>query len=166
MYKDSLIQLNLSLATLHKYLDVVFFFRVVTRRIEINPTVIPQIRGRIRTTSYSRNPDITLFSIRPCTSATVQWSFLNRNCTIWNTLAADLGLSISCYLKLPFMVATHKPVSLSTSLMTLALLNLHACPVTLPANQDETLPVSFDSTVNFTYFSHLCLRLATIGSCC
>ena len=61
------------------------------------------------------------------------------------------------------MVATHKPFSLSTSLMTLALLNLHACPVTLPANQDETLPVSFDSTVSFTYFSHLCLRLARVN---
>jgi len=79
---------------------MVFLFRVVTGRIEINPTVISRIRGRIRTIKYTivSNPDITLFLIRPCTSTTVQRSFLNRICTIWNALAADLGLFISCYL--------------------------------------------------------------------
>ena len=49
--------------------------------------------------------------------------------------------------------------------MTLMTLNLHVCPITLPVNQDETLPAAFDSNVSFTYFSHLCLRLAIIGSC-
>ena len=64
------------------------------------------------------------------------------------------------------MVATNKLVFHLTSLMTLALLNLHACPVTLPVIQDEKLPVACDSAVSFTYFSDLCLRLAIIGSCC
>ena len=79
---------------------MLFFFRVVTGRIEINPTVISRIRGRIRTITYTiaSNLDITLFLIRPCTSTTVQRSFLNRICTIWNALAVDLGLFISCYL--------------------------------------------------------------------
>ena len=79
-------------------------------------------------------------------------------CRSWTVYFLLFKLFESC----PFMVATNKTMSLSTSLMTLALLNLHACPVTLSVIQDETLKVSFDST----YFSDLCLRLAIIGSCC
>ena len=55
------------------------------------------------------------------------------------------------------MVATDKPFLLLTSLMALALLNLHACPVTLCIIQDERLPTVFNSTVSFTYFSDLSL---------
>ena len=64
------------------------------------------------------------------------------------------------------MAATNTPLSLSKSLMTLTLLNLHACPVTLPVIQDETLPVAFDSTVSFTYFCDLCLRLLLLQCPC
>ena len=64
------------------------------------------------------------------------------------------------------MVATNKLLFHLTSLMTLVLLNLHACAVTLPVIQDERLPVACDSTVSFTYFSDLCLSLAITSSCC
>ena len=64
------------------------------------------------------------------------------------------------------MVATNKLLFHLTSLMNLALLNLHACPVTLAVIQDEKLPVAFEKTVSFTCLSDLCLRLAIIGSCC
>ena len=48
----------------------------------------------------------------------------------------------------------------------LALFNLHTYPVTLYINEDEGLPAVFNSTISFTYFRDLCLRLAVIGSHC
>ena len=149
---------------------MVFFIRVVTGRSEINPTVISRIRGRIRTITYTipSNPDITLFLIRPCTSATVQRSFLNRICTIWNALAADLGLSTSCYLNSlkAALYVCYKQAPVPSYIPDDPRSSKSTCLVTLAVIQDEKLPVACDSTVSVTYFSDLCLRLAVIGSCC
>ena len=102
-YKDRLIQLNLlPLTYWHEYLDTVFFFTAVTGRVEINPTVIPQIRAPTRTTRYTINPDILFFFIRNCKTTSFQRSPFNRTCRIWNALAADLGLLFFSTLKLFF----------------------------------------------------------------
>ena len=75
-YKDMLIQSNLlPLTEWHEYLDMVFFFKAVTGRVEVNPTVTPLKRASIRTTRYTSNPNITLFLIRSCKSTTFQRSF-------------------------------------------------------------------------------------------
>ena len=55
-------QLNLlPLTHWYEYRDTVFFFKAVTGRVEINRTVIPQIRAPTRTTKYTINPDILYF---------------------------------------------------------------------------------------------------------
>ena len=77
---------------------MVFFFKAVTGRIEINPTVTPRICAATRTTRYTSNPDITLFLIRYCKTTTFEKSFFNRTSRIWKALAADLGLSVACSL--------------------------------------------------------------------
>ena len=59
-YRDRLIQLNLlPLTYWQDYLDMVFFFKAVTGRVEINPTVTPRIGVPTRTTRYTSNPDTT-----------------------------------------------------------------------------------------------------------
>ena len=89
-------QLNLlPLTYWHEYLDMVFLFKAVTGRVEINPTVTPRIRAPTSTTRYTSNLDITLFLIRSC-KRTFQRSFFNRTGRIWNALAVDLGLSVAC----------------------------------------------------------------------
>ena len=42
---------------------MVFFFKAVTGRVEINLTVTPRIRAPTRTTRYTSNPGTTLCSI-------------------------------------------------------------------------------------------------------
>ena len=54
----------LPLAYWHEYLDMVFFFKAVTGRVEINPAVSPRIPAPTRTARYTSNPDFTLFLIR------------------------------------------------------------------------------------------------------
>ena len=59
-YKDGLIQLNLlPLTYWQEYLDIVFFFKAITGRVEINPTVTPRIGAPTRTTRYTSNPHTT-----------------------------------------------------------------------------------------------------------
>ena len=52
--------------------------KAFTGRVEINATVTPRIRGPTRTTTYTSNPDITLFLNRSCKSTTFQRSFLTE----------------------------------------------------------------------------------------
>ena len=78
-YKDRLIQLNLLLLTYwQEYPDMVFFFKAVTARVEINPTVTPWTRAPTRTSRYTSNPDTTLCPIRYCKTTTFQRSFLTE----------------------------------------------------------------------------------------
>ena len=59
-YKDGLIQLNLlPLTYWQEYLYMVFFFKAITGRVEIDPTVTPRIGAPTRTTRYTSNPDTT-----------------------------------------------------------------------------------------------------------
>ena len=77
---------------------MVFFFKAVTGRVQINPTVTPRIRAATRTTRYTNNLDITLFLTRYCKTTTFKRLFFNRTSRIWKALAADLGLSVACSL--------------------------------------------------------------------
>ena len=98
-FKDRLIQLNLhSLTYWHEYLNMVFFLKAVTGRVEINPTVTFRIHSSTRTTRHTSNLDITLFLINHYKTTTFQRSFFNRTSRIWNALATDLGLSVACSL--------------------------------------------------------------------
>ena len=98
-YKDRLIQLNLLLLTYwQEYPDMVFLFKVVTGRVEINPTVTPWTRAPTRTSRHTSNPDTTLCPIRYCKTTNLSKIVFNRTSRIWNALTADLGLSVACSL--------------------------------------------------------------------
>ena len=76
----------------HEFLDMTFFFKVVTGPFIVSPSVIPQVLVT-RTTRSNSNRNVTHFISRKCNSVTFQRSFFNRTTRIWNTLANDLQLS-------------------------------------------------------------------------
>ena len=76
----------------HEFLDMIFFFKVVTGTIRVSPSVIPQVLVT-RTTRSNSNRNVTHFISRKCNTVTFQRSFFNRTTRIWNTLVNDLQLS-------------------------------------------------------------------------
>ena len=92
-YGDRLMNLNLlPISYWHEFLDMIFFFKVVTGTVRVSPSVLPQVLVT-RTTSSNRNRNVTHFISRKCNTVTFQRSFSNRSTRIWNTLANDLQLS-------------------------------------------------------------------------
>ena len=76
----------------HEFLDMIFFFKVVTGTVRVSPSVIPQVLVT-RTTRSNSNRNVTHFISRKCNTVTFQRSFFNRSTRIWNTLANDIQLS-------------------------------------------------------------------------
>ena len=76
----------------HEFLDMVFFFKVVTGTVRVSPSVLPQVLVT-RTTRSSSTRNVTHFISRKCNTVPFQRSFLNRTTRIRNTLANDLQLS-------------------------------------------------------------------------
>ena len=92
-YGDRLMNLNLlPISYWHEFLDMTFFFKVVTGTFRVSPSVIPQVLVT-RTTRSNSNRNVTHFISRKCNTVTFQRSFFNRTTRIWNTLANDLQLS-------------------------------------------------------------------------
>ena len=92
-YEDRLMNLNLlPISYWHEFLDMLFFFKVVTGKFRVSPSVIPQVLVT-RTTRSNSNRNVTHFISRKCNTVTFQRSFFNRTTRIWNTLANDLQLS-------------------------------------------------------------------------
>ena len=92
-YGDRLMNLNLlPISSWHEFLDMIFFFKVVTGTVRVSPSVLPQVLVT-RTTTSNSNRNVTHFISRKCSNVTFQRSFFNRTTRIWNTLANDLQLS-------------------------------------------------------------------------
>ena len=92
-YGDRLMNLNLlPISYWHEFLDMIFFFKVVTGTFRVSLSVIPQVLVT-RTTRSNTNRNVTHFISRKCNTVTFQRSFFNRSTRIWNTLANDLQLS-------------------------------------------------------------------------
>ena len=92
-YGERLMNLNLlPISYWHEFLDMIFFFKVVTGTFRVSPSVLPQVLVT-RTTRSNSNCNVTHFISRKCNTVTFQRSFFNRTTRIWNTLADDLQLS-------------------------------------------------------------------------
>ena len=75
-YGDRLMNLNLlPISYWHEFLDMIFFFKVVTGTVRVSPSVLPQVLVT-RTTSSNRNRNVTHFISRKCNTVTFQRSFL------------------------------------------------------------------------------------------
>ena len=91
-YSNRLIQLNLlPICYWHELLDMVFFFKIATGGVRVNPSIMPQVL-LTRTTRSNSSPDITHYVPRKCKTLTFQRSFLNRTIRTWNCLAKDFKL--------------------------------------------------------------------------
>jgi len=75
-YGDRLMNLNLlPISYWHEFLDMTFFFKVVTGTFRVSPSVIPQVLVT-RTTRSNSNRNVTHFISRKCNTVTFQRSFL------------------------------------------------------------------------------------------
>ena len=84
-YRVRLMKLNLlPISYWHEFLDMIFFFKVVTGTVRVLAT---------GTTRSNSNRNVSHFISRKCNTVTFQRSFLNRSTRIWNMLANDLRLS-------------------------------------------------------------------------
>ena len=92
-YKDRLMKLNLlPLTYWHEYLDLIYFFKIVNGIVDINPSVIPQVRLS-RPTRSTTNLGSNQFFTRKCKTTTFQKSFLVRTTRIWNNLVTFIDSS-------------------------------------------------------------------------
>ena len=92
-YRDRITKLKLlPISYWHEFLDMIFFFKVVTGIVKVSPSVLPQVLVT-RTTRSNSNRNVTHFISKKCNTVTFQRSFFNRTIRIWNTLANDLQLS-------------------------------------------------------------------------
>ena len=109
------------------YLDTVFFFKAVTGRVEINPTVIPQIRAPTRTTKYTINPDILYFSSETVKRHPFKDRLLTELVEYGMLLPQTLDYcSFSSFKALLYGYYEQALMLLLTTLMTLPSLNLYA----------------------------------------
>ena len=65
---------------------MIFFFKVVTGKVKVSPSVLPQVLVT-RTTRSNSNRNVTHFISKKCNTVTFQRSFFNKTIRIWNTLA-------------------------------------------------------------------------------
>ena len=77
-YGDTLMNLNLlPISYWHEFLDMIFFFKVVTGTVRVSPSVLPQVLVT-RSTRSDSNRNVTHFISRKCRTVTFQKSFLTH----------------------------------------------------------------------------------------
>ena len=87
-YRVRLMKLNLlPISYWHEFLDMIFFFKVVTGTVRVLAT---------GTTRSNSNRNVSHFISRKCNTVTFQRSFLNRSTRIWSMLANANDLRLSC----------------------------------------------------------------------
>ena len=93
-YRDRLISTELlPISYWHEYLDLMFFFKVITGIISISST-LPQRIDPARITRSSANVNAISFRQRKCRTATFNRSFFPRITRTWNSLPEHLRLDI------------------------------------------------------------------------
>ena len=94
-YKSRLQTLNLiPICYWHEVLDLTFYFKLTHGLVNVNVSVVPEVRkygGRTRSSTNNVNKYI----IKKCKTTSYQKSFLIRTSRIWNCLADELDLSPS-----------------------------------------------------------------------
>ena len=99
-YKSRLQTLNLiPICYWHELLDLTLFFKLTHGLVNVNSSVLPEVRkyGR-RTRSSTSNVNkyiIRNIIFKKCKASTYQKSFVNRTSTIWNCLVDEVDVSSS-----------------------------------------------------------------------
>ena len=94
-YKSRLQTLNLiPIFYWHELLDLTFFFKLTHGLVNVNSSVLPEVRKYSRRTRSSTS-NVNKYIIKKCKTTTYQTSFLIRTSRIWNCLADELDLSAS-----------------------------------------------------------------------
>jgi len=92
-YNSRLQTLNrLPICYWHELLDLIFFFKITHGLVNVDPSVLPDVRKYRRTRSTTTN--IKKYIPKKCKSTTYQKSFLDRACRIWNCLVDELDFSL------------------------------------------------------------------------
>ena len=92
-YKSRLQTLNLiPICYWHELLDLTFFFKLTHGLVNVNSSVLPEVRKYGRRTRSSTS-NVNKYIIKKCKTTTYQKSFLIRTSRIWNCLAEELDLS-------------------------------------------------------------------------
>ena len=78
----------------HELLDATFFFKLTHGLVNVNSSVLPEVRKYGRRTRSSTS-NVNKYIINKCKTSTYQKSFLIRTSRIWNCLVDELDLSSS-----------------------------------------------------------------------
>ena len=78
----------------HELLDLTFFFKLTHGLVNVNSSVLPEVRKYGRRTRSSTS-NVNKYIIMKCKTITYQKSFLIRTSRIWNCLGDKLDLSSS-----------------------------------------------------------------------
>ena len=90
-YRDRLISTDLlPISYWHEYLDLMFFFKVITGIISISKSTLPQRIDPARITRSSANVNAISFRQRKCRTATFDRSFFPKITRTWNSLPEHL----------------------------------------------------------------------------
>ena len=94
-YKSRLQTLNLiPICYWHELLDLTFFFKFTRGLVNVNSSVLPEVRKYGRRTRSSTS-NVNKYIIKKCKTSAYQKSFLIRTSRIWNCLVDELDLSSS-----------------------------------------------------------------------
>ena len=94
-YKSCLQTLNLiPICYWHELLDLTFFFKLTHGLVNVNSSVLPEVRKYGRRTRSSTS-NVNKYIIKKCKTSTYQKSFLIITSRIWNCLVDELDLSPS-----------------------------------------------------------------------
>ena len=94
-YKSRLQTLNLiPICYWHELLDLTFFFKLTHGLVNVNSSVLPEVRKYGRRTRSSTS-NVNKYIIKKCKTTTYQKSFLITTSGIWNCLVDELDLSSS-----------------------------------------------------------------------
>ena len=78
----------------HELLNLTFFFKLTHGLVNVNYSVLPEVRKYSRRTKSSTS-NVNKYIIKKCNTTTYQKSFLIRTSRIWNCSADELDLSSS-----------------------------------------------------------------------
>ena len=73
----------------HEFLDLIFYFKRITRIITVNDNILPSIQSKERATR-STDTDCLKFITPKCKTATYQKSFMFRCARVWNILPKEV----------------------------------------------------------------------------
>ena len=93
-YMDRLKTLDLlSLTFWHKYLDMVFFFKIIHGLLSVEPSIIP--KARITRPTRSSSSGVIKLVEPKCQTATYQKTYIIRCIRVWNVVADELNLRMN-----------------------------------------------------------------------